>query len=581
MNSLPPGRNEVPHRQRRRCLVLVNILPPLLLFASSLSNLFAQNFTCGTAHFAEQAEACRIRSALFWTDTELPGPWSTPCPILATPADHQGGGATSFQFRAGEVFGWRMEISGRREALLHDVIPHEVDHMVRATLVRRPITRWLDEGCAVLMESTASQQQHRSRAARFIHDEVTSSFLDDADYPTSATELDRLYAVGFSLSEYLLAKLGPQRLLAFQQDARPPTQKWEDFLGESPESTISHWRTAFLSTNTPQPVAPKAVADMDSHSPSSRPKLTIYTSQWCPPCRKFWTDFQNNPSFRQQLTSRYELIAIDTDRFPEFARQQRVESVPLFDLAGSRITGYLNQTDLLQQLDALAPPPPSPPSIRESPAETAVTPTPPAPPASFITPPTATAPTTIPPILPTPPTTPSPKSPPQKPPPNPTLSPSNGSRLLALLPTVWTALEWFGIVGGSAATGGIGGIVISFLWRRLRRRISQSPRNAQRHPNTKSTRPPLVTPDDVEIGGPSFSQAPFPRELDEAGELLRLRQSEGRVAALDALRGMFLDDEFEKLAQSSNPQEASIIQSLRTRINQRVDEVAPLSTRSE
>lgn len=72
--------------------------------------------------------------------------------------------------------------------------------------------------------------------------------------------------------------------------------------------------------------------------------------------------------------------------------------------------------------------------------------------------------------------------------------------------------------------------------------------------------------------------APFPRALDEARELLALRQSEGRVAALDALRGMFFDDEVAKAQQRADPTESTLLRRLRESIDQRVSEVAPYST---
>jgi len=49
------------------------------------------------------------------------------------------------------------------------------------------------------------------------------------------------------------------------------------------------------------------------------------------------------------------------------------------------------------------------------------------------------------------------------------------------------------------------------------------------------------------------------------------------VGILDALRGMFLEDEIEKL-KATNPEADSIINQLAEAIDRRVDDVAPLST---
>src|SRR5262245_55789811 len=88
----------------------------------------AQNFV-GEPQLVRTAESARVRSAAFWTGAPFSAPWSTPCPIRAT-SSGQAGGSTTFQFANGQVFGWRMEVSGSMAALLADVIPHEVDHMV-------------------------------------------------------------------------------------------------------------------------------------------------------------------------------------------------------------------------------------------------------------------------------------------------------------------------------------------------------------------------------------------------------------------------------------------------------------------
>jgi hypothetical protein len=127
---------------------------------------------------------------------------------------------------------------------------------------------------------------------------------------------------------------------------------------------------------------------------------------------------------------------------------------------------------------------------------------------------------------------------------------------------VISVLTSLGVISGTAFTGGIGGVALMILWRLLKRR-------ATRAASGKTSQ-----------GGTSGSAAPFPRELDEAGELLGLRKSEGRVATLDTLRGMFLDDELSKLHDSPDPAAAAIAQKLRAAIDKRVDEVAPLTTKS-
>lgn len=73
--------------------------------------------------------------------------------------------------------------------------------------------------------------------------------------------------------------------------------------------------------------------------------------------------------------------------------------------------------------------------------------------------------------------------------------------------------------------------------------------------------------------------APFPRVLDEARELLTLRQREGRVGVLDALRGMALDDELAKILDGDDEPRKQFMRDLMTRLDGYVDQVAPRSTK--
>ena len=105
------------------------------------------------------AEAARRDLAIFWTGEPLKQ-WSAKCPIHATTKPDLGaGGATTFHFDGGEVFGWNMTVQGSRERIIEAVIPHEVMHTVTASVVRRPVPRWLDEGIAEYFE--VSNKDHK------------------------------------------------------------------------------------------------------------------------------------------------------------------------------------------------------------------------------------------------------------------------------------------------------------------------------------------------------------------------------------------------------------------------------------
>src|SRR5437870_511840 len=98
----------------------------------------------------DQAEVYRKQLAMEWLGKELP-PWSKACPIHAQ-IQPGAGGATSFVFDRGEVFGWKMNIQGSRERILDSVLPHEVTHTIFASYFRQPLPRWADEGACTTVE---------------------------------------------------------------------------------------------------------------------------------------------------------------------------------------------------------------------------------------------------------------------------------------------------------------------------------------------------------------------------------------------------------------------------------------------
>ena len=54
---------------------------------------------------------------------------------------------------------------------------------------------------------------------------IDAQWLDAMEYPTSGEEVAALYAVGYSLVEFLIDRAGPRQLFAFQCDERPPSEK--------------------------------------------------------------------------------------------------------------------------------------------------------------------------------------------------------------------------------------------------------------------------------------------------------------------------------------------------------------------
>ena len=117
---------------------------------------------------AEAAERYRHDLAIEWTGKTMPN-WWQPCLMTVQAGPNLGaGGATTFVFDQGEVFGWRMTIQGSQERLLDSVLPHKITHMIFASHFRRPLPRWADEGGATSVENISERTKHTTMLSQFL-----------------------------------------------------------------------------------------------------------------------------------------------------------------------------------------------------------------------------------------------------------------------------------------------------------------------------------------------------------------------------------------------------------------------------
>jgi hypothetical protein len=175
-----------------------------------------------TADAAQQigqaAERYRKELALDWLGHEMPN-WAQPCPVTAQVADHLGaGGATSFVFEHGEVFGWRMNIQGSLTRILDSVLPHEVTHTVFATHFRQPLPRWADEGACTTVEHPSEKNKQQTMLIEFLRTNrgiAFSRMFIMKEYPRDVMPL---YSQGYSVARYLVGQGGRQKFLEFLAD---------------------------------------------------------------------------------------------------------------------------------------------------------------------------------------------------------------------------------------------------------------------------------------------------------------------------------------------------------------------------
>lgn len=177
----------------------------------------------------DEANRQRHVLAIDWLGGELPS-WPTPAEIELVPADNHGGGATHLGFAYGRlVFPLTGRWEGTETALIRDVIPHEVFHLVMASHFQQPLPRWADEGAATVVERTGTTNSiHRDLLMRSLLDNSaypTNELLRIQEYPTQpGGQLDmrrtmQLYAQGHSLAAFLVQHNGPEGFVAFLEDS--------------------------------------------------------------------------------------------------------------------------------------------------------------------------------------------------------------------------------------------------------------------------------------------------------------------------------------------------------------------------
>lgn len=234
------------------------------------------------------AEKWRKRLALQWLGKEMPR-WYKPCKVRVKVGQIGAGGATTFSFDRGHVFGWNMRVQGSLERILDSVVPHEVSHTIFASHFRRPLPRWADEGAATLVEHETEkrvQQERLKQAMKNGRQIPLRRLLPMKDYPRGMRQVLLLYAEGFSLADYLVQNGGRTRYLRFLEDAY--RNGWDRALKrnygvESVEDLEKIWKGWFMAGSPRLDVnRGEMVASKSKSSTSSRLSGVVVRSQTPP-----------------------------------------------------------------------------------------------------------------------------------------------------------------------------------------------------------------------------------------------------------------------------------------------------------
>ena len=192
----------------------------------------------------DAAESYRDELAMLWLGRKLPR-WSQPCPIRVQ-VGGGAGGATSFVFHQGEVFGWQMQIQGPPNRLLDSVLPHEVTHTVFATHFRQPLPRWADEGACTTVEHASERSKHQKMLVRFLqtgHGIAFSKMFAMKEYPA---DILPLYSQGHSLASFLIEQGGRRKYVQFVRDGLD-AQTWSSAVEKHYGfANLGHLQTTWL-----------------------------------------------------------------------------------------------------------------------------------------------------------------------------------------------------------------------------------------------------------------------------------------------------------------------------------------------
>lgn len=180
----------------------------------------------------QAAEKYRRDLAVEWLGQSIPD-WAQPCVLTVQAAPHLGnGGATTFVFDRGEVFGWRMSIQGSRERILDSVLPHEITHMIFASHFRQPLPRWADEGGATSVEHVSERNKYRrilDQSLRTGRGIAFNRMFAMTEYPQ---DIMPLYAQGHSLADFLIQIGGRQKYVQFVGDGLE-NDDWSGAIGRN------------------------------------------------------------------------------------------------------------------------------------------------------------------------------------------------------------------------------------------------------------------------------------------------------------------------------------------------------------
>lgn len=281
--------------------------------------------------------------------------------------------------------------------------------------------------------------------------------------------------------------------------------------------------------------------DREQPADDGKPRLFVFGSMSCGPCRQFKDDFANNEPFRKTIEAAFAVEFVDIDKQRATAERFGVTEVPTFIVPGTiRITGYQGPDQLLVRL-AIREEITERPQPEWEPVEE---------PEDSDPEPEDSGQTSEDAELVDVPQTPADREQQQSTessPENAQPAPARNSddridRVAGLVEKAVTLATWLGVTG---ATGGTGGLILGgiALWRTLRRRRKRTARDPPH--SEASNEPPVITidsPPPPQAIVPETRFAPYERDtFAEAfawAETEMARKYPGSVGTMESIRGL-------------------------------------------
>ena len=195
-----------------------NVVKSSGVFGYVTANFVIQNAPTAemAKEFGETAENARKELAILWFGKPMPR-WSEKCPISVKVGDYGAQGELSMKFDRGEVFDWEMKVQGTRERIVDSVLPHEITHTIFASMFRKKIPRWIDEGAATSVEHISERANYQRLLLKYVDPEVRRAIpfnriVEMKEYPK---DIMPFYSQGNSIAEFLIGQGGHRRFAAF------------------------------------------------------------------------------------------------------------------------------------------------------------------------------------------------------------------------------------------------------------------------------------------------------------------------------------------------------------------------------